>query len=174
MLNFVFGRGASPPWTPYRGVAPGPQWGPRRPPHPRPNGPSKFWRGAFGPSPKFSRVIPGLVTCQSSTSSTVNVKMARLTNDQKEACNAILEGHNLILTGQAGTGKTFVLPYPTITHHISALIHLLHPTSSIEVNKNNAKVIDQLRPTRPSQVKHPRSDELGQGKHPYRIMLKML
>ena len=58
MLNFVFGRGASPPWTPYRGVAPGPQWGPRRPPHPRPNGPSKFWRGAFGPSPKFSRVIP--------------------------------------------------------------------------------------------------------------------
>ena len=49
------------------------------------------------------------VTCQSSTSSTVNVKMARLTNDQKEACNAILEGHNLILTGQAGTGKTFVL-----------------------------------------------------------------
>ena len=35
--------------------------------------------------------------------------MARLTNDQKEACNAILEGHNLILTGQAGTGKTFVL-----------------------------------------------------------------
>ena len=100
--------------------------------------------------------------------------MARLTNDQKEACNAILEGHNLILKGQAGTGKTFVLPYPTITHHISALIHLLHPTSSIEVNKNNAEAIDQLRPTRPSQVKHPRSDELGQGKHPYRIMLKML
>ena len=60
MLNFVFGRGASPPWTPYRGVAPGPQWGPRRPPHPRPNGPSKFWRGAFGPSPKFSRVIPAV------------------------------------------------------------------------------------------------------------------
>ena len=114
------------------------------------------------------------VTCQSSMSSTVNVKMARLTNDQKEACNAILEGHNLILTGQAGTGKTSVLPYPTITHHISALIHLLHPTSSIEVNKNNAEAIDQLRPTRPSQVKHPRSDELGQGKHPYRIMLKML
>ena len=114
------------------------------------------------------------VTCQSSTSSTVNVKMARLTNDQKEACNAILEGRNLILTGQAGTGKTFVLPYPTITHHISALIHLLHPTSSIEVNKNNAEAIDQLRPTRPSQVKHPRSDELGQGKHPYRIMLKIL
>ena len=63
MLNFVFGRGASPPWTPYRGVAPGPQWGPRRPPHPRPNGPSKFWRGAFGPSPKFSRVIPEIGCC---------------------------------------------------------------------------------------------------------------
>ena len=45
MLNFVFGRGASPPWTPYRGVAPGPQWGPRWPPHPRPNGPSKIFQG---------------------------------------------------------------------------------------------------------------------------------
>ena len=27
MPKIVFGRGALPPWPPYRGVAPGPQWG---------------------------------------------------------------------------------------------------------------------------------------------------
>ena len=32
MLESFSAWGASPPGTPYRGVAPGPHWGPRRPP----------------------------------------------------------------------------------------------------------------------------------------------
>ena len=57
--------------------------------------------------------------------------MATLTSEQKFAWEKIKEGHNVVLTGQAGTGKSFLLRQVVSDFKLSDLPYALLCTTGM-------------------------------------------